>query len=331
MGVEMAARCAGAYSSKRMRVSRAGALLVVWVMFSALAFGCELFVNTNDIDTATDAGADHGATTDGPADGPTDGTTDGPTDTMSESLPADAACPGEAGPSMIRVGGYCIDSTEVTNADFEAFLSYESANPGVIKSPLECAWKGGSNDHDGGWQPATGATGPTDPVGNVDWCDAYMYCSFAGKRLCGQIGGGSTPYLSFTDLTVDQWYAACTGQDASAYPYSNTFDEKACNGLLEDGGYPDGASTYQVEPVENRQTCQGAYAGVYDLSGNVAEWEDCCDLTEGDAAANQPCRSRGGSAHSDLTTLRCDGPSLGGQPYTRSYSTDDLGFRCCSP
>ena len=319
---KMAARYAGAYSSTWMRVSRAVRFTLAWAICSAMAFGCELFVNTGDIDTATDAskadtGADRGVAPDGSSDA------------TAEGLSGDAACPGEAGPSMIRVGDYCIDSTEVTNADYQAFLAFESANPAVIQPPTQCAWKGTDNDHDGGWQP--GVPGATQPAGNVDWCDAYMYCTFAGKRLCGNINGGSTPFQDFTDSAMDQWYAACSGQDASAYPYSDTFDEKACNGELEDGGYPDGESSYHVEPVENRQTCQGAYAGVYDLSGNVAEWEDCCDESEGGAAADQRCRSRGGSAHSDLTGLRCDGPSLGGAPYTRSFSTDDLGFRCCSP
>src|SRR5262245_64357984 len=33
-----------------------------------------------------------------------------------------APCPGTAGPSMVRVGVFCIDSREVNNEDYSAFI-----------------------------------------------------------------------------------------------------------------------------------------------------------------------------------------------------------------
>jgi len=36
-------------------------------------------------------------------------------------------CPDLAGPTMVNVGGFCIDSTEVTNAQYLAFLSTNPA------------------------------------------------------------------------------------------------------------------------------------------------------------------------------------------------------------
>jgi sulfatase modifying factor 1 len=298
---------------KEMRASRAVSCLGAAAVCVAL-LRCELVIDASHLDTGsgTDGGLD--AKVDAPfGDAPGEG-----------AVPLDAACPGEAGPSMVRVGAYCIDRTEVTNRDYQMFLGSD-AGP----SPPQCAWKQ-NYDHDGGWAPPN--LGPTAPAGNVDWCDAYVYCRWAGKRLCGNPSGGSVPYNSYSDPASDEWYAACAGPDASTYPYGNTFNETTCNGLLADGGYPDGAGSYTVEPVANRASCQGAYPGIFDLSGNVSEWEDCCDDQVTDAAvADQLCRNRGGSAHSDVQHLRCDAPEGLGNAYARQSYTDDLGFRCCSP
>jgi sulfatase modifying factor 1 len=271
---------------------------------------CELAIDPNRLDSQFGDAADV--------------TPDVVSDTSIDALPFDGGCPGHAGPAMVRVGSFCIDSTEVRNADYVVFLQADGG--GAFHVPA-CAWKS-NYDHDAGWTPLGTAQWPAT---NLDWCDAYVYCLWAGKRLCGDPSGGPAAYLSWADSAHDQWYAACSGDAGAAYPYGAIFDENACDGRLADGGFPEGAATYSLEPVASRASCQGTTSGVYDLSGNAAEWEDCCDPSSSSDAADQTCRIRGGSANSDSARLRCDAPSSFPNPYGRRSLTDDLGFRCCAP
>src|ERR1017187_3599817 len=60
-----------------------------------------------------DAGADHSHPRDG---GPED---TGPRDTSAD---AGGGCPGTGGPIAVPAGSFCIDSTEVTNAQYAKFV-----------------------------------------------------------------------------------------------------------------------------------------------------------------------------------------------------------------
>ena len=70
-------------------------------------------------------------------------------------------------------------------------------------------------------------------------------------------------------------------------------------------------------------TSSTGYAGVYDLSGNVWEWEDSCSGN----GPNANCRVRGGAFY-----------SYGGEYLTCGYDNfnyrtsvgSNFGFRCCS-
>lgn len=75
------------------------------------------------------------------------------------------------------------------------------------------------------------------------------------------------------------------------------------------------------------QACQGGSTGVYQMSGNVAEWEDSCDGTT--ATAN--CRVRGGSwADSGLGQTCASGRSVARMPAAMDPDPlADIGFRCC--
>jgi formylglycine-generating enzyme required for sulfatase activity len=69
-------------------------------------------------------------------------------------------------------------------------------------------------------------------------------------------------------------------------------------------------------------SCEGGYAGLFDLSGNVGEWEDSCNgTTDADS-----CRIRGGSYQRASANLRCD------DTYTwqRGAAFVDVGIRCCA-
>jgi hypothetical protein len=218
-------------------------------------------------------------------------------------------CPGTGGPIMVKLPeGYCIDSTEVTA---DQYYAWKATNPPMSLQHSRCGSRKTSyND---------GAGTGTAPVTNVDWCDAYAYCKGVGKRLCGRIGGGANGYHD-ANSGLSQWYSACTSGGINVYPYGNTYNSATCNGL--------GAGTYATVAVGTMTSCQSivnGYAGVYDLIGNVDEWEDSCDSFD-------LCRIRGGSFVSE--SLRCDiddnqdGAADGAAD--RYRSSNDTGFRCCA-
>ena len=105
---------------------------------------------------------------------------------------------------------------------------------------------------------------------------------------------------------------------AAPYPYGSAYDKAACNG-------PD-ANVGNAEAEGTLTTCQSStvgYEGVYDLSGNVREWEDSC---AGTAGKKDSCRLRGGSYSYFATIIACN------DSYTsnRGYTDGDTGIRCCS-
>ena len=228
------------------------------------------------------------------------------------------ACP----PGMVtagKVGGagsYCIDQTEVTRGEYVEFVS---ANP--PQKDAFCAWNKV-------YIPS--ATWPPDktqyqlPVVFVDWCDASAYCLWKGKHLCGQIGGGMVDFADKSDETKDQWYNACTAQGANPFPYGINYDPMKCYG--KDASNFDGGATDPIAGKLDDGTivtkCQGGQVGLYDMSGNVKEWENSCDGQTGDT---DTCLVRGGSFLSDESALRCDAPD----PQQRSTQAPDIGFRCC--
>ena len=226
---------------------------------------------------------------------------------------ADAAggAPKARGPSMVPVGGtgFSIDSTEVSNADYAAFLAADP-QPDL---PAVCEGKTG-------FDPTNGnpfyATGQDDlPVVNVDWCDAYAYCAWAGKRLCGRIAGGTNPPANGNDATQSQWYSACSAGGTLLYPYGAAYVAGICN-----GNQPMGSP---LVAVGSDTGCVGGYPGIYDMSGNAWEWEDSCNAETG---MNDECQIRGGRLFSAPAALTC----TTGTPATRGSTMGDRGFRCCS-
>jgi formylglycine-generating enzyme required for sulfatase activity len=152
----------------------------------------------------------------------------------------------------------------------------------------------------------------------VDWCDAYAYCKGVGKRLCGKIGGGANAYDEYADANTSQWYKVCSSNGQFAYPYGDTYAGSPCNGKD-----PGPLTTVPVASLSDCQSSSSGYTGVYDLSGNVWEWEDSCSGTSG---TSDFCRVRGGSFYFNGSNLRCDVDYY----YARGHSYAYFGFRCCS-
>lgn len=237
------------------------------------------------------------ATPDGDAAGDT--STDAPV-TDAGALP---------GPTMVRVGGsvggFWIDSTEVTNAQYAAFLA-TNPSPAQVSLPNICAFHQGYFIGDGG-VPASDNL----PIERVTFCQAYGYCKWAGKRLCGQIGGGAVAPADYADPAKSQWSYACTQAGASAYPYGAVFQAGLCV-TYDSVPRPTGPA-----PVGSSAYCRGSsppFSQIYDLSGNVEEWEDNCDTVI--------CTTRGGSYGLNGTYSACAGQA-------QRYPNMKFGFRCC--
>jgi len=263
------------------------------------------------------------------ADAPADGTSQdaldpdaAPKDASTEVATNDAGCNGAGGPIAIRHGGFCIDSTEVTSAEYKAFL--DAVGQGFVPDkPAGCGGKQA-------FTPATsggGCTGtsfdPTQhgsyPVSCVDWCDAWAFCAWAGKRLCGQVDGGPMPFdFSQVTSTIGEWFSACTNDGAYSFPWGNDSPSGTrCNTTCSDTG--DGGTL----PVATDPTCVSP-ADVADLGGNVREWVNSC----AGVGSNDNCFTEGDSFETTngSNCAECDQNKLG----TRAAAATDIGIRCCS-
>jgi len=234
---------------------------------------------------------------------------------------AGAGCPSDAGPAMVQVSGFCIDRTEVTVGQYAAFLQAmsELPNGGIVEQPPECAWN--TTFKPPYWWPATPdeekagkskAEIDRMPVSVVDWCDARAFCAWAGKRLCGRVGGGVLTANEGT-TTASEWFVACSHNGLHAFPYGDDFVGGACNGEGSPGR----------EPVGSRPACTGGYDGLLDMSGNLEEWIDACDVGEDGGAT---CVLSGGVYSFPKGSLRCDGA----EHKVRSEAFPQAGFRCCA-
>ncbi len=218
---------------------------------------------------------------------------------------------------MVRIdaaeGSYAIDAREATGDELGRF--FDAVRSGAYKpSDPRCTWKskesyGSSHDDCDGRQPSAAA-------GCTEWCDAVEYCAWAGKRLCGKIGGGVAKQSETRDPHKSQWTRACVGTRASAavFPYGDQSQVGRCN-TKEIG-------LQRPNAPGSLAQCSGSPTDLFDMSGNVGEWEDSCDLTVGNHGV---CDIRGGSYKHPIDQTGCSADVLGDAeiPY------DDVGVRCC--
>ncbi len=210
------------------------------------------------------------------------------------------------GPAMVAVSNFFVDSTEVTEDQYNQFLT--AKNGDVSGQPSVCSF---NTTYYG--EAIALTPGSNLPMANVDWCDARAYCDWAGKRLCGQINGGAIAAADALDQTLSQWFLACGGPNGATHPNPDTNNPDACN---SNGGFDN------VAPVATFPDCEGFYPGLFDLEGNVAEWVDSCDGVTG---AADLCLLLGGNIidNQSYCTESYDDNQRAATAYT-------FGFRCCS-
>ena len=292
--------------------------MLLWCASSASA-ACLL---VKDLDALSGADGADATTDDDGAPGPG---ADGGTSSSSSSsgsggvpdadVPDSGPCPTTTrGPMLVPTPlGFCVDATEVTVQQYRAFLT--DVNGVVSGQEPRCADNATFNPTPG----LPDESRDSYPVANVDFCDAVAFCTWSGKHICRGRDGSSLGPLSRNVAAESQWYAACSSNadGLHKYPYGNSVDPSACNGQDR----TDAARA--LLPVKRLSTCVGGYPGLFDLAGNVYEWDDLCATDDAGATS---CEARGGSYQNSAVNLRCDHAGV----YDSTTHDETIGIRCCA-
>lgn len=206
----------------------------------------------------------------------------------------------------VVLDGFWIDHTEVTNAQFTAFLNEQGNQWELDLTWLELEDEDCLIEQEGGeYRPKSGYA--DHPVVEISWCGAVAYCEWAGSRL----------------PTEAEWEYAARGPDGHIYPWGN--DAPTCElaqfnkcswSTVLGGSLPAGAS----------------WCDALDMAGNVWEW-----VTDwyGSYPSRQQVNPMGPSS-GEYRVLR--GGSWFSEPYavrgavrrmrSPSDSSSEGGFRC---
>jgi formylglycine-generating enzyme required for sulfatase activity len=203
----------------------------------------------------------------------------------------------------IVLPSFYLDLTEVTNADFAAWLAQAHARRDgervLVDDTLVALRRPGSAlEADLRARPGSERL----PVVHVTWAGAHAFCRAQHKRL----------------PTEDEWELAARGVFRAHFPWGN--DDPRCDSAVwgRAAGQPcagQGPGPVAVGTVETDQ----AMSEVRDLAGNVAEWTDS-------VGSGKTHVVRGGAFDQLADAVRDAPRSLAEEGATRA----NLGFRCAA-
>jgi hypothetical protein len=285
---------------------------------------------------SADGGEERAASEAGGEDGPggdsTQGTADSAPDAGTDAYCSvfDAAgfCYGHGPCGQLSVcadasgGRVCIDQTEVTIDDYNAFY-LALANASVItdiasKLPVDCKNRLLNQSAANPTSPLPWAGG-CQPIVEVSWCQAHAYCLWRGKHMCGRIGDGgriSADNNDHRDAAVSEWTFACTNGGTQSFSYGNLSESCACN--------TSECNADAAVAVGSSPKCFGALDGAADLIGNVNEWENA--VHDGGVINYYAQRSPG--YLQQISTDNCAWVSGADDTYL-DKGNREIGIRCC--
>jgi formylglycine-generating enzyme required for sulfatase activity len=232
--------------------------------------------------------------------------------------------------TSILVEGVWVDATEVTEADWRAFVTdddYHAAQSAVYD------WRDSSNNPCGSdygdFSSAPQVGHERYPVTSVCWTAAEAYCRWAGKRLPAE----------------SEWEYAARGPNGNPagrdYPWGTDAPSCALGNFGDRNG--DGSNTDpcwgHVISVGSYNGTSGtidgsSYFGLYDLAGNAAEWVyDALADYPGGTVSNPLVAVGGmrvirGGGFEDSATRLLSGFRVGA---AKIAAFDDTGLRCAAP
>jgi formylglycine-generating enzyme required for sulfatase activity len=203
--------------------------------------------------------------------------------------------------------GYWIDTTEVTNAAFDAFAAAGGYTTEAYWSAEGWEWM--SDLDPNGFPRRCDDDAPDVPRRCLTWYEAEAYATWRG---------GALP-------TEAQWEFAARGPESTVYPWGDDWDPARANvvdstAAVAVGSFPTGAS----------------WVGALDMSGNAMEWVADWLAPHADGAVTDPTGpatgkkkvEKGGWWGSNEFVARSAYRHFEDAP---TYQDDHIGFRVVSP
>jgi hypothetical protein len=195
-----------------------------------------------------------------------------------------------------------VDKTEVTNAQYAAFLA-------AVTKDGDAAWRHPEQPKDWNHVPPAATwndpkwNAPDLPVVNVAYWDAYAFAKWTGRRLPTEAEWVKAAAKKPGEVNLRQWPSFCEGEDWK-------------DGVL--------ATSESVKgPVSALKSDDVSPIGCLHMGGNVSEWVELAAASgEGGSSAG----TRGGNWY--FTKRAADVRNTPGKPWDRSFREKTIGLRC---